>query len=84
MNRPEFGAGIRRLVFEPQSDEMLSVAQEVVRGALERWLGMLIDVSDLSIDSREGHLTVRIDYVVRRHMGRRTALFESNRPPWLR
>ena len=38
INRPEFGCGVRRMVFAPNSDASASLAQVSVLQALDRWL----------------------------------------------
>ncbi len=63
--RPEFGCGLGDLVFEPNSPELAASLQISVQAALQRWLGDVIDVVDLDIDSTDGRLTVRLEYAVR-------------------
>jgi len=63
--RPEFGCGLGDLVFEPNSPELAATLQISVQAALQRWLGDVIDVIELDIDSSEGQLRVPLDYVVR-------------------
>jgi phage baseplate assembly protein W len=72
INRPEFGAGVRRLVFAPLSNATASLAQTMVYQALETWLGTLIRVEDVRAQSTEpGRLDVSITYVVRARGRRR-------------
>jgi uncharacterized protein len=63
--RPEFGCGLGDLVFEPNSPELAATLQISVQAALQRWLGDVIDVVELDIDSADGRLRIRLDYVVR-------------------
>ena len=57
INRPDFGCGIRRMVFAPNSPESASLAQVTIYQALEKWLGPLIkvdseaNIADLSLSA---------------------------------
>ena len=44
VNRPDFGSGLLQLVFAPNSDELAAATQFLVQGALQQWLGDLIEV----------------------------------------
>ena len=39
INRPDFGCGLRRMVFAPNSEAAASLAQVTVYEALQTWLG---------------------------------------------
>jgi uncharacterized protein len=66
VNRPEFGGGLRQLLFGP-SDETLAAATELtVKSALQQWLADRIDVGDLSVTVSESTVTATVSYVVRR------------------
>lgn len=82
VNRPEFGCGLRDLVFMGNSDALATATQFQVRGALERWLGDVIRVEDLRVTADEGRLEVTIVYVQRETGARRRETFSSpsNRP----
>ena len=75
VNRPEFGSGLAQLVFAPNSDELASATQFLVQGALQQWLGELIQVDTVRVESEDSTLRVTIEYVVRRSQERRTAEF---------
>jgi phage baseplate assembly protein W len=67
--RPDFGANLRALVFEPLSATTLSLAQDQVERALIEWEPR-IDLLDVRVtaDAQErarGRLTIEIDYRVR-------------------
>jgi uncharacterized protein len=66
VNRPTFGSGLQQMVFEPRSDAMAGTLQFVVQGALQQWLGDLIEVESLEVTSEESTVTVRLVYVMRR------------------
>jgi hypothetical protein len=71
VNRPNFGCGIRRMVFAPNSDASASLAQVSVYQALDKWLGTLIDVSRVEVEAREEVLEVKIAYVLKARQERR-------------
>jgi phage baseplate assembly protein W len=73
VNRPTFGSGLLALVFAPNSVELLATTQFLVQGALEQWLGNLIQVDDIDIESDDARLRVVIRYTVRRTQEQRTA-----------
>jgi phage baseplate assembly protein W len=54
VNLPEFGVGVQRLVFAPNSDALRSSAQFLITNGLQRWLGDRIDVSQVNISSEAG------------------------------
>ena len=66
VNRPTFGCGIQRLVFGPNTEEVASATQFVVQGALQQWLGELIEVEAVEVESRDATLEVTVAYRVRR------------------
>ena len=64
--RPGFGAGVNRLVFEPNGPEMAAATRHLVEAALQRELGDRIAVQDLEVAQDEGTLSVEISYVALR------------------
>ena len=75
VNRPDFGAGVIQLVFAPSSDEVASATQLLIQGALQQWLGDLIRVEAVQVESIEATLEVTVRYVVLRTQQRRVAQF---------
>ncbi len=75
VNRPEFGSGLRQLVFAPNSPELATALQFTIQGGLQQWLGDVIDVKNLDVQSVDSTLTIDIQYVVRRTNQARTAHF---------
>lgn len=67
INRPEFGAGVRRLVFGPLSPATASLAQTTIYQALTNWLGSLIRVEnvDARAGAEPGRLDITVTYIVR-------------------
>lgn len=65
VNRPDFGSGLLQMVFAPNSPEMAAALQFTLRGALQRWLGDLIELQDLQVSSVDSTLTIGVQYVRR-------------------
>lgn len=66
VNRPDFGTGLRQLVFAPNSPELAAALQFTLQADLQRWLGDLIEVQDLEVISEDSSLQISIQYLVRR------------------
>src|SRR6476469_2033990 len=54
VNLPEFGVGIQRLVFAPNSESLRASTQFLVSTNLQRWLGDRIDVDAVSVAREPG------------------------------
>lgn len=68
INLPEFGCGVKRLVFGANSDILRATAQFLITHNLQRWLGDRIDVSQVRVDNAAGQeeaLEIEIEYTVR-------------------
>jgi phage baseplate assembly protein W len=65
---PEFGCGIRQLIFAPHSQALDATTQIVVQQALNRWLGNQIQVKKVTVgppdQGDEAQLLIEIDYVL--------------------
>jgi phage baseplate assembly protein W len=64
INRPDFGAGVRRMVFAPNSPEVASLAQTFVYQALTRWLATVIKVEAVKVSAVESTLLIDVRYLV--------------------
>lgn len=64
VNRPEFGAGLAALIFEPNSRTLADSAEFFVRTNLERWLRDIIEIESLSVVSEDAILTVNLAYTI--------------------
>jgi phage baseplate assembly protein W len=62
--RPDFGSGLRQLVFAPNSDELAATTQVLAQGALQQWLGDLITVESLRVEATDAMLAVTVSYLV--------------------
>jgi phage baseplate assembly protein W len=65
INRPDFGCGIRRMVFAPNSDVTASLTQITIIQALNVWLGSLITVKEVKVHANEEKMEVWISYVLK-------------------
>jgi phage baseplate assembly protein W len=75
VNRPDFGGGLLRMVFEPNSPEVASALELTVQAALQRWLGDLIEARSVDVDSVDAELRVVVVYALRATGEERTATF---------
>jgi phage baseplate assembly protein W len=75
VNRPDFGSGLQRMVFAPNSDELAAATQFLVQGSLQQWLGDLIEVNEVHVESEDSKLLVTIQYTVRRTQQQRIEQF---------
>ncbi len=75
VNRPDFGSGLLRLVFEPNSSELATTTQYLVQGALTQWLSDLIEVIEVRVVSEDSKLEITVVYIVLRSGQRQTAQF---------
>ena len=70
VNRPEFGCGLKQLVFMPNSDALAIATQQLVQGALHRWLENVIAIERVEVRAVESTLEVTVVYL-RRDTGQR-------------
>jgi len=75
VNRPDFGTGLMQLVFAPNSDELAAATQFLVQGALQQWLGELIQVDAVQVQNDDSTLRVVVQYTVRRTQEQQVAQF---------
>ena len=75
VNRPDFGSGLLQMVFTPNSSELAAALQFTLQAALQQWLGDLIQLQAVQVDSNEGTLQITVQYSVRNDDQTRTAQF---------
>jgi phage baseplate assembly protein W len=75
VNRPDFGSGLLQMVFAPNSPELAAAVQFTVQAALQQWLGDLIEVQQLEVESDDATLRVTLNYAVIRTGEQRTETF---------
>ena len=62
--RPDFGAGLLALVFEPNSSTLAATTQFLVQSSLQRHLSDLIAVNAVTVDNDNAALRVTVAYTV--------------------
>ena len=80
VNRPTFGSGLLQMVFAPNSQELATATEYLVQGALQQWLGDLIQVEGLHVEAVEAMLQVTVQYTVRRTQQRQVAQLQREIP----
>jgi uncharacterized protein len=65
VNRPDFGSGVMQLVFAPSSDELATTTEFLVQGALQQFLGDVIQVEQTSVTAQDSTIEVVVSYTVR-------------------
>ena len=65
VDRPDFGAGLRQQLFEPSGESTVALLQTRVFQSLERWLGDLIRVDEVTTSFDEGRLDVAVKFTLK-------------------
>ena len=65
VNLPEFGCGLRDLVFDPNNEILAATTEFTVHSALQHWLADDIIVQGVNVNHEEGQLTIEVVYVRR-------------------
>ena len=79
INRPDFGCGLRRMVFAPNSDASANLLKVTVMQSLDKWLGEVVKVDNLTITVENETLSVSLRYILvvrreRRYLNLQVAL----------
>ena len=75
VNRPNFGCGLRQLIFMPTSAEVATATQFLVQGNLQQWLGDVISIEEVRVESEDSTLRVTVKYRVKGSAQSQTAQF---------
>lgn len=75
--RPDFGAGLLQLVFEPGGPETAATTQYLVQSALERHLGHLLTADRVEVAAADGALLITVSYTVLRTRTQDVAVFRA-------
>lgn len=59
---PEFGGGVRRLIFENVDETTAAVTKAMLTQAISRWLGHRLTLEDLSVSVENEKIEVEIKY----------------------
>ena len=68
---------LMQLVFAPLNDELGSATQFLVQGALQQWLGELIQVNAVQVETADTTLQITVQYMVRRNQQLQVARFSK-------
>ncbi|HET6610993.1 MAG TPA: GPW/gp25 family protein [Kofleriaceae bacterium] len=64
INRPDFGCGIRQMVFAPLTEATSGLVKVTVLAALDRWLAGVIKTQEVKVEAIAETLEIRIAYVL--------------------
>lgn len=73
---PEFGTGVRRLVFENAGEITAAAAKATLTQALSRWLGQRVTPEEVTVESNNETITVDLRYRVAGTPDQRRLRFE--------
>jgi len=65
VNRPDFGCGVRRMVFAPNSVVSAALAQVTIFQSLTKWLGTLIVVNNVQAQAVDDTMEISIVYTLK-------------------
>jgi phage baseplate assembly protein W len=75
VNRPDLGSGVSQLIFAPNSPELAATVQFTLQAAIQRWLGDIIDLQQVTVEAVDSALTITVVYVIRQINQQQTATF---------
>jgi uncharacterized protein len=66
VNQPEFGCGLKELVFAPSNGILLSTMVDLkIEQALDRWLGDRVVADDVNVQASDEQLRIEIVYTIK-------------------
>jgi phage baseplate assembly protein W len=77
VNRPDFGCGLKRLLFMPNSQPLAAATQMLVKSSLQKWLENEIQVEQVEVDAQDAQLIVKVTFTNRPDGQRRVDLFTA-------
>lgn len=77
VNRPTFGCGLLQLVFQPNSEPLGLAVRATVQASLQQWLGDLIAVDQVTVDTEDAMVRVSVSYTIRSTQESRVDQFRS-------
>jgi phage baseplate assembly protein W len=82
VNLPDFGCGVRRLIFLPNNDVQAAAAQFLIQGALQQQMGDRIEVEAVDVQADDASLNILVQYSVKRTQQRKIDKFVhgANKP----
>lgn len=76
VNRPSFGSGIHHAIFRPNSDLLAETVRVTAEAALQQWLGHLIELIALNLETEDNRLIVEVVFRLRNQTDPQTVKFE--------
>jgi len=80
VNQPDFGSGLLQMVFAPNSNELAAALQFTTQAAIQRYLGDLIDLQQLTVNAGDATLSVTVQYIIRASQQSQTNTFVRSAP----
>jgi hypothetical protein len=65
VHRPDFGCGVKRLVFAPGGEISALLARSVIHQSLSKWLPNAITLQEVGVEAKDSTLLITIVYLVR-------------------
>ncbi len=65
INRPDFGCGLRRMVFAPNSIASANLLKVLINKSLTKYLGTLITLQSVDVQANNNVLNVNIAYILK-------------------
>ncbi len=62
VNRPDFGSGVKQLVFSENAPELATALQHLVQSSLQRWLSERIEVRGVDVQASDATLAVLVRF----------------------
>lgn len=75
---PEFGGGVRRLVFENDTEPARGMTKAILTQAISRWLGSRITLEDLTVNVENETIEIDIKYRITGTEDTRVMRFQRN------
>src|SRR5689334_18207485 len=64
INLPDFGCGVRRMVFSPNSTAAATLAQVTIVQALDDWLSPVVKTEKVDVEAQDEKLVISIRYLL--------------------
>ncbi len=78
VNRPDFGAGLRDMLFAPINDTSITLLRAAVLEALDSWLGSVLTVEQIEVEQQHTTLHIKLVYRVKGDGRKQTTVVEVN------
>ena len=76
VNRPDFGCGLRGMVFAPLDPTTMDLVRVTARSALERWRGSVLVVRQIDVTTEANRLELTVTYQLRARQATRVLSIE--------